>query len=98
MRERGERSIVAIAAVAALRCLARLEGRRRQQCAVGYVRRQHYLRTFPAALRRGREELAACRYLRLESDEEAGTPGRRRMPGGASDLQIARGTLWMIRG
>ena len=68
-----------------------------QQRAVGHVRRLDHLRAVPAALCRGREKLAACRYLRLDADGEAGAPRRRRMPGRARDLQTAERALWMIR-
>jgi len=51
----------------------------------------------PAAFRRGRHTLAACRYLRLDAFGQAGATGGRRMPGRARDLQIAGRTLWMIR-
>ena len=84
--QRGERSVVAIAAVAALRCLARLESRQRQQRAVRHVRRLDHLRAVSAALRRGREKLAACRHLWLDAVGQTGAPGRRRMPGRARDL------------
>jgi leucyl aminopeptidase len=97
LRQTGERSVVAIAAVAALRQLARFESRHHQQRAVGRVRRLDHLRTVPAAFRRGRQKLAACRYLRLDAVGEAGAPGGRRMPGRARDLQIAERSLWMIR-
>ena len=93
----GERSVVAIAAVAALRFLARFEGRQHQQRAVRRVRRLDHLRAVPAALCRGRQKLAACRYLRLDAVGEAGAPRGRRMPGRARDLQTAGRTLWMIR-
>ena len=88
---------MALAAVAGLRCLARLEGRQYHQRAVRHVCRLHHLRAVPAALRRTREKLAACRHLRLDAIGETGAPGRRRMPGRARDLQIAGRTLWMIR-
>ena len=52
LRAGGERSVVAHAAVAALRCLAGFEGRRHQQRAVGRLRRLDHLRAVPAALRR----------------------------------------------
>ena len=44
-----------------------------------------------------RQELAACRYLRLDAVGKAGAARGRRMPGRARDLQIAGRTLWMIR-
>ena len=77
--------------------LARFEGRRHQQRAVRRLCRLDHLRAVPAALRRGREELAACRYLRLDAVGQAGAPGGRRMPGRARDLQTAERALWMIR-
>ena len=73
-REAGERSVVAIAAVAALRFLARFEGGQYQQRAVGRVCRLHHLRAVPAAVRRARQKLAACRYLRLDAVGQAGAP------------------------
>ena len=48
-----ERSVVADAAVACLRCLARFEGRRHQQRAVRRLCRIDHLRAVPAAFRRG---------------------------------------------
>ena len=77
--------------------LARLESRQRQQRAGRHVCRLDHLRAVPAALRRGREKLAACRHLWLDADRETGAPGRRRMPGRARDLQAVGRTLWMIR-
>ena len=43
------------------------------------------------------QELAACRYLRLDAVGKARAPRRRRMPGRARDLQTAERTLCMIR-
>ena len=97
LRKAGERSVVANAAVAALRFLAGFESRRHQQRAVGRLCRLDHLRAVPAALRRGREKLAACRYLRLDAVGKTRAPRRRRMPGRARDLQTAERTLWMIR-
>ena len=73
------------------------EGRRHQQCAVGRLCRIDHMRAVPAALRRGGDELASCRHLRLDAVGQTGAPGRRRMPGRARDLQTAERTLWMIR-
>ncbi len=92
-----ERSAVAIAALAALRQLARFEGRQCQQRAVGHLCRLDHLRAVPAALRRGRQKLAACRHLRLDAVGQTGATGRRRMPGRARHLQTAERPLWMIR-
>ena len=44
-----------------------------------------------------RQKLAACRYLWLDAVGQAGAARRRRMPGGARDLQAAERALWMIR-
>ena len=66
-REGGERSVVAHAAMAALRFLAGFESRRYQQRAVRRLRRFDHLRAVPAAFRRGREKLVACRYLWLDA-------------------------------
>ncbi len=45
-------------------------------------------RAVPAPLRRGRQKLAACRYLRLDAIGQAGPARGRRMPGRARDLQM----------
>ncbi len=92
-----DETLAANAAVATLRQLARFQSRQRQQRAIGHVRRLDHLRAIPAALRRARQELAACRYLRLDAVRETGAAGGRRMPGGARDLQTFERTLWMIR-
>jgi len=68
-----------------------------EQRAGRHLCRIDHLRAVPAALRRGREKLAACRHLWLDAIGEAGAPRRRRVSGRARDLQTARGTLWMIR-
>ena len=95
-RESGERSVVAIAAVAGLRFLAGFQGRQHQQRAVGRVCRLDHLRAVPAAFRRGRDALAACRHLRLDAFGQTGAPRGRRMPGRARDLQTTGRTLCMI--
>ena len=77
--------------------LARFESRQYQQRAVRQLRRLDHLRAVPAALRRSREKLAACRYLRLDAVSEAGATGGRRMPGRPRHLQTAERPLWMIR-
>ena len=69
LRETGERSVVAIAAVAGLRCLARFQGRQYQQRAVGRLCRLDHLRAVPAAFRRGTPK-AGCMSI--------STAGRRR--------------------
>src|ERR1700736_2383079 len=97
MREGGERSIVAHAAMAALRLLAGFEGRRHQQRPWRHLCRLDHLRAIPAALRRAGQELAACRYLWLDPVGKARATRRRRMPGRARDLQTLERTLWMIR-
>ena len=84
----GERSIVAVAAVAGLRWLAQFQGRQYQQRAVRRLCRLDHLRAVPAALRRSRQELAACRYLRLDAVRKTGAARGRRMPGRARDLQM----------
>ena len=65
-----------------------------QQRAVRRLRRLDHLRAVPAALRRARQELAACRHLRLDAVGKAGAARGRRMPGRARDLQAAERTLW----
>ena len=52
----------------------------------GSVRRLDHLRAVPAAFRRGRQKLAACRYLRLDAIGQAGAARGRRMPGRPCDL------------
>ena len=81
LRETGERSVVAIAAVAGLRCLARFEGRQRQQRAVRRVCRLDHLRAVPAALRRGTRK-AGCMSI--------STAGRRRPNRGGPKAANAR--------
>ena len=71
----------------ALRFLARFEGRQHQQRAVGQLRRLDHLRAVPAALRRGRDALAACRYLRLDAVGQS-----RRAPRAANARPRARST------
>ena len=93
----GERSVVANAAVAALRFVAGFEDSRHQQRAVRRLCRLDHLRAVPAALRDGCKKLAACRYLRLDAVRKTRAPRRRRMPGRARDLQAVERTLWMIR-
>ena len=73
------------------------ESGRYQQRARRHLCRLDHLRAVPAALCRTGQELAACRYLWLDAVGKAGSPRRRRMPGGARDLQIVERTLWMIR-
>src|SRR5262249_45102301 len=89
--------IVAHAAVAALRFVARFESGQHQQRAVRRLCRLDHLRAVSAALRRGRQKLAACRYLRLDAFGKTRAPRRRRMPGRARDLPIIERTLWMTR-
>ena len=68
-REAGERSVVANAAVAGLRCLARFEGRQHQQRAVRRVRGLDHLRAVPAAF---------CRAMPRAGCMSISTAGRRR--------------------
>src|SRR3954471_14953725 len=97
MRGEGERSVVAHATVAALRCVPGLQDRHYHQRTVRRLCRLDHLRTVPATLRRACQELAACRHLRLDTVGEARTPRGRRMPGRARDLHIAERALCVIR-
>ena len=86
-RETGERSVVANAAVAALRFLAGFEDRRHQQRAVRRLCRLDHLRAVPAALRRPMQR-AGCMSI--------STAGRRpqnpRVPKAANARPRARST------
>ncbi len=82
---RRERSVVAAAAVAALRGDARIQGRRHQQCRRQPGRR-HHRGAVHAPLRDG-EVLAAFRSVRLDRRGEARPAGRRRVAVGARALR-----------
>ncbi len=73
------------------------EGRRHQQCTIRRLCRLDHLRAVSAALRHRCQELASCRYLRLDAFRQTSAPRRRRMPGCARDLQTVERTLCMIR-
>ena len=66
--------------------LAGFEGRRYQQCPFKRLCRLDHLRAVPAAFRLERQELAACRYLWLDTVGKTGASRGRRMPGRPRDL------------
>ena len=89
---RGARSVVAYAAVAAIRVAARFQDRRHQQCRRTASRLDHG-RAVSRALRDRDESLGALRHLRMDAERQARASGRRRMSGRACALCAAAGAV-----